>query len=155
MAIILTKDLVEEAILMAEPSIVQALARKAKRNAGHLRVSAAIDGRWQLLGTRDFGDPDTWEHDYRGHATAKEAISRRTGKSTREVQQMYPELLEAGDTVYYGSVVGMNGKLVVSFSGVEAWFDELFAKWVLASIIALIQHDLELQRATGHERYEA
>jgi len=154
---ILSSGLVEHAIGLAEPSISQTLGGTAKRMAGHLRVTACSPDRskWVVVATRDFGDRKHWEHDYEGHATAKEAISRRTGMSSREVQQMHPELLEPGDTVYYGSVVGMGGTIVVAFSGVEAWFDELFASWVLAAILALIQHELEGQRAEGKEYYEA
>jgi len=157
MAYFVTTELVERAFRMAEPSIQLTLAETAKRVAGHLRVTARSydKSRWVLLATRDYGSRAKWEHDYPGHATAKEAISQRTGKSTREVQLMHPEMLEAGDTVYYGSVVSPDGSIVVAFSGVEAWFDEMFASWVLTAILALIQHELERQRAAGNEYYEA
>lgn len=146
-------DMAARAITMMVPSIEHGLANHAKRFAGHIRVSSYANGEWMSLATRDFGDREQWEHDYEGHATAKELISQRTGKSTREVQLMHPELLEIGDTVYYGSVVSDDGKIVVAFSGVEAFFDEMFAKCVLAVCLALIQQRLQHQVDAGKEYF--
>ena len=155
MSAYMTAELAKKAIDLASPSIKETLNLVAKRFAGHLRVSSRVDGEWTTLATRDFGDPSVWEGDYKRHATGKETISQRTGLSSREVQLLYPELLEPGDTVYYGSVVSPGGTIVVAFSGVEAYFDEMFAKLVLAAILALIQHTLELQKAAGLETFAA
>ncbi|HMI09194.1 MAG TPA: hypothetical protein VK497_02240 [Candidatus Saccharimonadales bacterium] len=116
----LTKKMVGQAIDMAMPSIDFVLRTVAKRHAGHLRVSTVVNGGWETIATRDFGDRSTWQHEYEEHATGKEEISQRTGKSSRAVQSMYPELLEHDDTVYYGSVISPGGTIVVAFSGVEA-----------------------------------
>jgi hypothetical protein len=144
----------EDAVDMVVPAINFSLKRHAKRVAGHLRVSHLVDGNWCVITTRDFGQRDTWEYDYEGHATAKEELSQRTGKATRDVQSKDFELLEQEDTVYFGSVVSPGGTIVVAFSGVEAHYDEMFAKWVLAACLGLIEHELERQRNAGVEYYE-
>jgi hypothetical protein len=140
----MTELIADQAIQLATPSIRAALSGTAKRYAGHLRVSYRLDGRWAPAETADFGDRFKWEHDYERYATSKEEISQRTGKSTREVQYLHPEQLEPGDTIYFGSVVSDDGNIVVAFSGFEAYFDEMFAKWVLAICLALIEHSLSL-----------
>jgi len=153
MSAYLTTEIVNKAINLHHSSIELTLDEVTKRHAGHMRVSAFRDGEWQLVATRDFSSRETWEYPYDEHATGKEAISKRTGKASRTVQEMYPELLQPGDTIYYGNA--MSETIIVSFSGVEAYFDEMFCKWVLATCLALIQHELEEQKAKeGASQYE-
>ncbi len=150
MSVYVSKRVAEFAIDLVQPSIEQTLRCAAKRNAGCIRVSTRrSDGSWVILAQRIFGQPrEAWEHDYEGHATAKERMSQRTGLGSREVQCLHPEAIMPGDTVYFGSVVSADGNIVVAYSGVEAFFDEMFAKWTLAAILALIEQKLEEQRAT-------
>jgi hypothetical protein len=155
MSVFLTKELVNEAMEMVEPSIVWTLENVAKRFAGHLRVSALVDGEWVTLATRDFGEPSEWEYDYEGVATSKECISQRTGLPSAEVQALHPELVESGDTVYFGSVVSDGKTIVVSFSGVEAYYDEMFSGWTLAAVLAVLKAAMAEQRQSGAERFLA
>ena len=150
MSVYVTDSLVREAVAMVTPAIHATLKGAAKRRHGYLLISALQEG-WQEIEGFEFGDRPEWELDYYKVAAAKDEISRRTGLTTREVQYMHPELLEPGDTVYYGNA--KTDTIIVSFSGVEPYFDELFAKWVLAAILALIQHKLEHQRDAAVDKY--
>jgi hypothetical protein len=71
------------------------------------------------------GDRERWDADYRGFALAKARIAWRTGMDSHIVQEQRPYLLEAGDTVLWGSVA-LDG-IVVAASGADAWWDEAFA----------------------------
>lgn len=73
-------------------------------------------------------------------ALAKAAVSAKTGQPSRIVQQEMPHLYQEGDTKWGGSVV-RNG-LIVSFSGVQAVFDEMVAGWMADAIIALCRHEM-------------
>jgi hypothetical protein len=148
----LHRSVANNAIAMVRPSIEMTMKSGiAKRFAGHLRISALKDGEWRLVAYHDFGDRETWEHPYEEIAIAKETISKRTGKTSREVQTMHPELLVQGDTVYYGNA--MTETIIVSFSGDEPYFDEMFSVWTLAAYLALVQHGLERQRERGLDFY--
>jgi hypothetical protein len=151
----LTIQTAKRAIDVARPSIERVLNDRglAKRYAGHLRVSSKLDGIWSLLATHDFGKRSEWEHPYEDHAASKERISQRTGLSSREAHALYPELIIPTDTVYDGSTISPGKTIVVAYSGVESYFDELFTKWVLAGCLALIDHKLATLKSTGTEYY--
>jgi hypothetical protein len=87
-----------------------------------------------ILWEAQVGSPSEWEWDYRKFAEAKARLSWRTGLSSREVLQSKMHLIEKGDTVYYGSVV-MDG-LIVGVSGVQEYFDEMFARMTAAALCA-------------------
>jgi hypothetical protein len=148
-----TGSLVLEAYELVLPAITQTMRTGvAKRSDGCLRVSVKqSEGDWKNVLVKHFGDRDKWDHGYNVVAASKEEISIRTGLTSREIQMMHPELVEPGDTVYYGNA--MSPTIIVSFSGVEAYFDEMFCKWLLAAILALIQHELEQQKAASKEFY--
>ena len=130
------------AFKLVQPVIEFTLEHIAKRNAGHLRMSVLVNGEWHNLLTHDFGVRDDWEHDYEGHATGKEKISQRTGLTSREVQARFPELLEIGDTIYFGSVISPGGTVVSAFSGVEAYYDEMIAQFPLTAYLGLLEGEL-------------
>jgi hypothetical protein len=72
---------------------------------------------------------------YREFATAKAAVSWRTGLSSRDVQQTSPHLYRRGDIKWGGSVV--RDGLVVAFSGVQSAFDEMISGWMADALIGL------------------
>ena len=76
-------------------------------------------------------------------ATEKAMLSWRTGLSSREVQQSAPHLYQRADVKWAGSVV-RNG-LVVSFSGVQAEFDE----WISGMMADLL--DAMCRYAMNHK----
>jgi len=72
---------------------------------------------------------------FRKFATAKAAVTWRTGLSSRQVQQTYPHLYLPGDVKWGGSVV--RDGLIVAFSGVQAVLDEMIAGWMADALIGL------------------
>ena len=66
-------------------------------------------------------------------ARGKALISWRTGLSSREVVLMKPHLLRPGDVNLYGSAVV--GGVVTGVSGVQPFFDEMFASMTSAAMI--------------------
>jgi hypothetical protein len=72
---------------------------------------------------------------YSEFATAKAAISWRTGLSSREVQQTSPHLYRRGDIKWGGSV--FRDGLIVAFSGVQAVLDEMIAGWMADALLGL------------------
>lgn len=73
-------------------------------------------------------------------AHAKAALTRRTGMSSREIQQRAPHLLQDGDVKWGGSVI--RDGLVVAFSGVQAVYDEMIADWMASAIIAICRNEM-------------
>jgi hypothetical protein len=151
MSYYLTKKLADEAIDIATPTILQSMKRGfVKRFDLHIVISVMDpDGRWKTLTERSFGNPDNWEYHYDDVARNKDNISRRTGMPTRYVHEVHPELLEPGDTVYWGNA--MMDNVIVSCSGVQEWGDEMFSFIILDLCKGQIQRVLELLRAEGGE----
>jgi len=149
------REMAQQALQMMIPSITAALVGpSANRSEGYIRVSALQeDGNWETFLTHDFGNRTGWQYDYEKYATSKAMITQRTGKPSREVHGVYPELVEDGDTSYFGSVTSPGGTIVVAFSGVQSYFDVMFAEWVLAACLGLIQHELERCKTVGEEDF--
>lgn len=100
-----------------------------------------------VLAERSFGDRASWEHPYDQIAHAKAKLSWRTGLDTHVALQLRPDLIGKGDVVYRGGVC-FNG-IVVACSGVEAEYDEMFARWIAAAIYGLAARRLEVARTSG------
>lgn len=149
---LLTKELAQQAISIVGPAIAYVMdkARLTKRNALAIVVldptkeftrSGTLDQPLPILHEANFGShPDDWPHDFRGYARKKSLVSWRTGLPSRLVQQS-PYLYQFGDIKYAGSVVE-NG-LIVAASGVEAHFDEMFARMVAAACWGLTMHAMK------------
>lgn len=155
MSLYLTPAMAKQAISLALPSITAAMdTGVAKRHDLFIVISTrSLNGdRWNYIASHACGDINNWEYSYDAVATSKDEISRRTGLSSREVQTMHPELLEPDDTIYYGNAIRNN--IIVSCSGVQAWFDEVFANIVLQFCLGLIQSKLEDQKASGCTEFE-
>lgn len=88
---------------------------------------------------------------YRDHAIAKAHVSLATGLSSREVLDGLPHLYRPGMTRWGGSLV--RDRLVCAFSGVQPEFDEMFAGYMIDTIVALCRHEVArpggLDDATG------
>jgi hypothetical protein len=148
--------LATSALGVAHPLIESFLAQTTTKGSD-LFIAEALgypDGTYQLLSWKSYGDPEKWDFPFDGIATAKIRISARTGLPSREAQLMRPELLNtATDTIYWGSdltkinVGGQILNLIAGASGVQPWFDLLFARTVLNAHIALTQNIIEAVRA--------
>lgn len=68
----------------------------------------------------------------------KAEVSWRTGRSSREIQQTAPHLYQEDDVKWGGSVV--RDDLIVSFSGVQAEFDEWIAGMMADLLIAMCRN---------------
>lgn len=144
---LLSVDDIMKAIDMVCPAIRAAMESGAiKRKDLHIVVMNPATRPFEVEREEDailyevsFGDPSTWEHDYKAIARAKAIASWRTGLPTHVVVQTMPYLLQANedysDTPYYGSVnlLGMP----VGASGVEAWNDEMISYWIAAACRAV------------------
>ena len=71
-------------------------------------------------------------------ARAKATMSWRTGKSSREVVLTMPQMLISGDTSLWGSAV-IDG-VICGVSGVQPYFDEMFARMTCAAMIGEASH---------------
>jgi hypothetical protein len=93
------------------------------------------------------GDRDKWDADYGEFARAKARVAWRTGMDGHKVQELYPHLLTARDTVLWGSVV--LDDIVVGVSGAHPWYDEAFATAIAACLRALAKAGISEQRGKG------
>lgn len=88
-----------------------------------------------ILHEQGFGDEARWDADYRRFARDKAQLAWRHGMDAHRVQTLAPQLLEAGDTLLWGSIC-LDG-IVVGASGAFPWYDELFAGAVACALRAL------------------
>lgn len=95
-----------------------------------------------ILFEQSIGDRPKWEKwdgkSFDDFARAKAAMSWRTGKSSREVVLTTPQLLIPGDTSLWGSAV-VDG-VICGISGVQPYFDEMFARMTCAAMIGEASH---------------
>jgi hypothetical protein len=150
---LLDRDAAERAVAMALPMIRTAIDEKSAGESGFFYLvvmkpgSSPANARFEdaILYEHAVGDRERWDADYRGFALAKARIAWRTGIDSHIVQEQRPYLLEAGDTVLWGSVA-MDG-IVVAASGADAWYDEAFAGAVALCMRA--QAKAAIARARG------
>ncbi len=154
----LTPALCEQALRIIKPAIQGAMNDQiVNRRVGHLIVLDPIIPReprfknWSLkqdspfrelvLFEYSFGLTEAWTARYDEIASAKAYASWKTGLPAQLIQQVAPYLYEEGWTKWGGSAVGEGG-LVVAFSGVEAYFDQMFSEMMLAAIKAVCLHEM-------------
>ena len=130
---LLGRDAAERAVRMALPMIRTAIYDRSAGESGFFYLvvmkpgSSPANSSFEdaILYEHAVGERERWDADYRGFALAKARVAWRTGIDSHIVQEQRPYLLEAGDTVLWGSVA-MDG-IVVAASGADAWYDEAFA----------------------------
>lgn len=88
-----------------------------------------------------FGDSTEWDYPFDEIALAKAKASWKTGLPSHRIQQEAPYLFEPWMAKYGGSAVGEGG-LVVAFSGVEEYFDQMFSEMMLAAIKGVCLHEI-------------
>jgi hypothetical protein len=159
----LTEELCVEALDIVRPSIAHAMnSGVVKREQGWLVVlnpRIPQEPKYMLnIGQHDnpkrevpFDElvlfdcgwdlPKNWDHPYDAVARAKAFASWKTGLPAHRIQQEAPYLYEEGWTKYGGSAVGEGG-LVVAFSGVEEYFDQMFSEMMVAAIKGVCLHKM-------------
>ncbi len=125
------------------PSIQHAMHQKHV-NKSHMHVVVLQPGVPYVEGAElpilfevSFGDSEDWERwngkSYKEFAYGKARLSWRTGLSSREVVLTKPHLLLPGDCRLWGSSV--YGGIITAISGVQPFFDEMFATMTSAAVI--------------------
>lgn len=148
MSLFLDQDLANKALERSRPTIEQILVHNAKREDLYITIGRRDEnGSFWRIARDTFGNVNEWDHDYEEIATKKAALTARTGLSSREVQLLHPELLQPGDTSFWGSVI--SGDVIVAASGVEPYIDEACAKIALAIGLMLIEHKIVYLRTQG------
>jgi len=140
----LTAEYAKEAFdAFVRPSIKHAMHREHV-NKSHMHVVVlqpgipyTDDAELPILFEVSFGDKDDWDKwggkSYQEFAYGKARLSWRTGFSSREVVLTKPHLLRHGDCRLWGSSV--YGGIVTGISGVQPFFDEMFATMTSAAML--------------------
>jgi len=143
---IITEEIANKAIELVSPAIQAAFdTGVANKACFHITIGVSqSDGTYKTLAVKNFGHDD-WQRPYDQIAHAKAVLSARTGKNSREVQLMHPNLLEEQDVMYWGGVI--SDGIVVAGSGVQPWIDEAISKAALAFIDGLVNDWVETRRS--------
>ena len=134
-SVLLTKDLVQEAVTLVLPSIENLLKTRGKRNAFHIVVLDPTVHPWNA----EFEDAilyehsinaDSWDKDYAAIARSKALQTWRDGRHQHNIliHELAPASLQAGDAEAWSSFNWCG--LTVAGSGVQRWFDFLISGWV-------------------------
>jgi len=102
-----------------------------------------------VLYEESFGEPrEEWERPFDEFARAKAMLSWRTGMDTHLVQQRFPHLYNEGDITFGGGVY--RDGIVVGVSGVQWFFDQMFAELTVSACKALsIQRMIDVQASAS------
>jgi hypothetical protein len=149
------RNAAEQAVQMSLPLIIEAMKLKEVGESGFLylvimdplRTPHNSSFEEAILYEYAIGDRSKWDADYAGFSRAKAQVAWRTGQDGHAVQELYPHLLTAGDTVLWGSVV-MDG-IVVSSSGANPWYDEAFAGTVALCLRAIAKGGIAAARTNS------
>jgi hypothetical protein len=139
----LTAEICQEAWEISRAAIGAASRNSTiNKHAGTLIVldPSSADADVLFRGRVDDNHPKAAKYDEL--ALAKAMVSWGTGLLSRTVQQDAPHLLRPGMTKWGGAVV--ESGLVVSFSGVQAVYDEATAWMELKWIVAICQNEMTM-----------
>jgi hypothetical protein len=145
----------EKAVGLALPMIHEAMKLKEVGESGFLYIVVMDPLRGPsnstfeeaILYEHAVGDRSKWDADYAGFARAKARVVWRTGMDSHLVQELRPYLLEAGDTVLWGSAI-VDG-ITVAVSGANPWYDEAFAGTVAMCLRAVAKAGIVHERSKG------
>lgn len=150
----LTEELCRKALEIVRPTIETAMENgTVKRKQGYLVVldpTKPWEPKYMGVGStaddpfyRDVVLFEEYWDDQRGFdapfgvvALQKAFASWKTGVSAQDIQQHAPYLYQYGWTKWGGSAVGEGG-LVVAFSGVQFYYDQMISEMMLAAIKAV------------------
>jgi hypothetical protein len=132
-SLLLDREAAASAVAMALPMIGSAIDNKSAGESGFFYLVVMKPGsspasssfEEAILYEHAVGDRSKWDADYRSFAVAKARVAWRTGMDSHVVQEQRPYLLEAGDTLLWGSVALVG--IVVAASGADPRYDEAFA----------------------------
>jgi hypothetical protein len=142
----LTSADAQEVIDVLAPSINAALAAWGKRQHLAIVIHDPTDPNSMLL-EHGIGNPADWEHDYMKIAHAKAALCARHGCDSADVIDVTPFLLQEGDVVFPGGI--NRSGLVVACSGVQGYYDVMFAEWIAAALLAVARDGMDFVKQSG------
>lgn len=143
MGAILDRGIAEQAVRIADMTFTGMIQENFfNRNALHVVVLDPTK-RYGLntftqaiLYEESFGEPrEQWERPFDEFAHEKARVAWRTTMDTHLVQQRFPHLYGEGD-IKFGGGVSRDG-IVVGVSGVQWYFDQMFAELVVSACKAL------------------
>ena len=155
----LTAELCNKALEIVRPTIEAAMENGTfKRKQGYLFVldpTIPWEPKYQDVGNKadspfntdvilfqeSWEDSRRWDAPFGVVAIQKAFASWKTGLSAQDIQQKAPYLYQRGWTKWGGSSVGEGG-LVVAFSGVQAYYDQMISEMMLAAIRAVCLHEM-------------
>lgn len=146
----LTEDLCSVALDIVRPAIETAMdTGTVKRKQGVLVVldpTKPWEPKYEKADGSSFDEVVLFAHSWTDGrefdapfsdvAAMKAFASWKTGLPAHRIQQEAPYLYQPGWTKWGGSAVG-DGGLVVAFSGVQWYFDQMFSEMMLAAIKAV------------------
>lgn len=94
-----------------------------------------LDLNGDLLFSKDIKGKDWGDHDFSAIALSKAEVAYKNKKDSVLVDCHTPWNAEEGETPYQGGAYYKG--LAVGVSGVESYFDQMIAKWIIAAISAL------------------
>jgi len=144
MSAILDRDMAKQAVRTVGMAFKGMLEERfLNRNALHVvvldptrRYGGPYTFAQAILYEESFGEPcEKWEWQFDEFARAKAMLSWRTGMDTHLVQQRFPHLYAEGDIKFGGGV--FRDGIVVGVSGVQWYFDQMFAELTASACKAL------------------
>ena len=129
-----TKKMAKKAIKLVCDSFVADGMESGLFNRKHLHVIVSLADGTKIC-THSIGKKKKWENAYNSVAKVKFGDTVRTQMPSRRVQSESPHMA-SGEYPYYGSWID-NG-LIVAASGVQAYWDEVICKMIIATILGLI-----------------
>lgn len=148
MSVLLTRELVQNAFHLALPAIMALLERDEswiRRSALHVvvMVEGSTGEEPELLHAEDMGNlpHHEWSLPYDQIAVSKAKLALRVKMDTGVVITLHPELLKQGDAKYRGGVYRHG--IAVAASGMQSYWDQMVARWLLDAIEALLLREME------------
>lgn len=151
MSYFLTKAVAEKAVTLVMPSILRMMEdHEVPRAALHIVIidplapasgDAATPAQGQILYEHSIGNQEGPDWAYGRFARKKAELAWRHRQDTLVTAAHQPHLMAGGDCKWPGGVY-FEG-LAVAASGVQGFFDEMFARWVAAACVALAKQAME------------
>jgi len=132
---ILDRKIAEKAVQIVLPSILEAMKSGiVKRKALSICILNPQESDI-ILYQYDIGNKKKWKYPFDKIALSKACTAMAKKKDTSYIIERKPWVLGPGHSIYSGGVYFQG--IVIGVSGVEEYFDEMFAKWIVHTIKAL------------------
>lgn len=145
---LLDESTASRAIELVKPLITRTMqSGSVKRKDLHIVILDPTDGL--LLYERSFGDSSRWEHPYHLIARSKALVAMRTKADSITVQTHMPWKYREDETPYGGGVY--RDGIVVGVSGVQWYFDQMFAEMIAAALKAFCIEKMQTELAKDED----